>query len=121
MKLVKTTYQKKDGTNGVGFKLEYVTPYSDKLSYVLLKFPTKKDFAKCCSYYETYKFEEHDLKVLIMPIGFVKDNVNYCGLSIRVIDYPHIANTIFNICFSDFDLHKVLRSYDVLVGEKVKA
>ena len=121
MKLVKTTYQKKDGTNGVGFKLEYVSPYSDKLSYVLLKFPTKKDYAKCCSYYETYKFEEHDLKILIMPIGFIKDNVNYTGLSIRLIDYPHIANTIFNIDLSDLDLRRVLRSYDVLVGEKVRA
>lgn len=121
MKLVKTTYQKKDGTNGVGFKLEYSTPYSDKLSYVLLKFPTKKDYAKCFSYYDTYKCEEHDLKILIMPIGFVKDNVNYCGLSICVIDYPHIANTIFNIALSDLDLHKVLRSYDVLYGQKVVA
>ena len=120
MKLVKTTYQKKDGTNCVGFKLEYVTPYSDKVSYVLLKFPTKKDFAKCCSYYETYKENEHDLKILILPFGFVKDGVNYCGLSICVIDYPHISNTIFNIALSDLDLHKVLRSYDTLVGEKVR-
>ena len=121
MKLVKTTYQKKDGTNGVGFKLEYVTPYSNKVSYVLLKFPTKKDYAKCFSYFDTYKENDHDLKILIMPIGFIKDNVNYTGLSIRLIDYPYIANTIFNIDLSDLDLRRVLRSYDVLVGEKVRA
>ena len=121
MKLVKTTYQKKDGTNGVGFKLEYVTPYSDKLSYVLLKFPTKRDYAKCCSYFETYKPENRNLKILIMPIGFFKDNVSYTGLSIRLIDYPYIANTICNIDLSYLDLRRVLRSYDVLVGEKVMA
>ena len=121
MKLVKTTYQKVNGTDGVGFKLEYFSPYSDKLSYVLLKFPTKKDYAKCCSFYETYKSEEHDLKILILPVGFIKDNVNYTGLSIRLIDYPHIANTIFNIDLSDLDLRRVLRSYDVLLGEKVRA
>lgn len=121
MKLVKTTYQKKDGTNGVGFKLEYVTPYSDKVSYVLLKFPTKKDYAKCCAYFEFYKAEEHDLRILIMPICFIKNNVKYTSLSFRLIDYPYIGDSIFHINLSDLDLRRVLRSYDVLVAEKVKA
>lgn len=121
MRLVKTTYQKKDGQTGFGFKLVYMTPYSDKTCSVLLKFPTKRDYAKCCSFYEKYRSDEFDLKVLIMPIGFVKDNVNYTGLSIRLIDYPYIANTLFNIDFNDIDLRRVLRSYDTLVGEKVRA
>ena len=51
----------------------------------------------------------------------IKDSVKYTGLSIRLIDYPYIANSIFNIDLSDLDLRRVLRSYDTLVGEKVKA
>ena len=120
MKLVKTTYQKKDGTNGVGFKLEYESAYSDKLSYILLKFPTKKDYAKCCSFFESYRSDERDLKLLIVPVGFLKNHVNYSYLSYRVVDYPYLANTIFNISLTDLDLRKVLRSYDTLVGERVR-
>ena len=121
MKLVKTTYQKKDGTNGVGFKLEYETPYSDKLSYVLLKFPSKKDYAKCCSFYESYNPKEHDLRVLILRIGFTKDNSNYTCLSLKVVDWPHIGNTLFNINLSDIDFRRIFRCYDVLIGERPNA